>query len=233
MRMSPNWLSGNSVETVQWENSNSGSAYPFEDDRVPSGFPVDAIVDLCVVCCSDDPVSVSCLHVGPSLVSVAVSVGGRPALFKSVSSKSFSPFEPVAMDSVLEGVSGMVTFGDVRFGEPKTYRDAVPVSESAIVRPKVGRLERFVSDTDGRSASGFVGFELPEGVSAELSEDGHSSIISFHASSSVMDDVTSPCSKYDRPVSSPVPVKSINGVRPDPTGRIAIVFTNDESEVPA
>jgi hypothetical protein len=167
------------------------------------------------------------------MVSVSILADGSPALFCSAVKGSFEPFVPMAMKSVAHDISGMITFGDVAFGEPRTYRGSFKFSESAIVRPVRGRLERFTKPADGTQATGFVGFDLPNGVTAGLEESGHSSVIKFSADESVRSTVVSPCSNYTRPPNSPLPIQSINGIHPDELGRIAIVFTHDESEVPA
>ena len=219
--------------TAQWESGNSRVAFPFEDDSLPDGFPRGIIVDACVVVASglspsESRVTVGSVHVGPGMVSAFVLVGGRPALYCGVPRASFEPFSPVPMTPAMPGVSGMLSFGNVDFGSPATYRMDVPLSESAVVRPVVGRLERFLDPRTGRTASGVVGFEVPDGVSISFSEDGHDSVVSFSAGDSVRRLVPAPCSADDD-VSRPHPVTSINGVRPDESGRIAVVFVHGDA----
>lgn len=223
-----------SVSTQQWESGNVGTAYPFDDDSLPDGFPNGVIVDACIVLPStiqDRPV-LSCLHRGPSLVSAMVLVGGRPALYAAVSKAAFVPFSPVVMESSIPGVSGMITFGNPKFDAVETVRGSFVFSEAAVVRPRVGRLERFYDPETGATASGYVGLELPDGVSVSIEEEGHESRMSFSTNDEIRQSVLAPCAKYERPNDSPQPIMSINGVRPDEDGRIAIVFTHDESEVP-
>lgn len=229
---SPNWLLGNTVGTVQWESGNAGSAFPFEDDSTPEGFPTGVVLDACVVV--PDSISgrvvLSCLHVGPSLASVMFSVGGEPALECHVLKDSFEPFVPVRMSPVIEGVCGFVTFGDIRFGDAVMVRDMVPLSESCVVRPHVGPLRRFVQPERMESASGSVGFELPDGVSAKIDENGDETVVTFSLSQSLAELVRAPCDTVDRSAGSLANVTNINGVVPDSKGRIAIVFRRESQK---
>ena len=229
---------GNSVAVAQWESGNSLSAFPFCDDSLPDGFPRGILVDACVVVASGpDPsradVQVGSLHVGANMASVIVTVGGSPALYCNVMRASHVPFSPVAMTSVMAGVSGMVAFGSVDFGQPRTYRGPFPLSESAVVRPVVGRLRGFLDPNTGRTASGVVGFELPDGMSVEASGSDGVSVLSFSADRSLRDSVPAPCSSYEPPPDMPVPVTNVNGVVPDADGRVAVVFMHDEKELEA
>ena len=225
--MNQNWLVGNSVSLNQWESGNSGSAFPFEDDSLPDGLHPGCIVDACL--CIPSGIggmpTLSCFHSGPGLVSAMVTLDGLPALYCAVTAGEFSAFEPVRLSSSVPNVSGMLTFGDVSFAEPYTWRGSAAFSESAVVRHTIGRLEGFYRPSSGLRATGFVGLDLPEGVTASVSEDGHSSVVRFSCDADVKESVLSPCAKYERPVSMPVPIRSINGVGPDEKGRIAIVFT--------
>lgn len=235
MRTAPNWMLGNSVETEQWESGNANVAFPFADDVLPSGFPKDIIVDALVVVPREDgkrqEVSVGSVHVGPSLVSAFILVDGHPALYCSVLKDVYEPFSPVVMTSVMRGVSGMIAFGAVDFGEKATWRLNARLSDTAVVRPDVGRLEKFVDPETGAEASGVVRFDLPKGVSVSIEEAGHSSSVRFSADSSIRNIVPLPCSEMDSPKTMTVPVRNINGIVPDSLGRIAIVFMHDESEI--
>jgi len=235
--MQPNWLVGNSVETEQWESGNANRSFPFADDSLPDGFPRDTIVDAFVVvpssvAPSDAKVSVGSMHIGPSMASVFILVGGEPALYCNVLKDRYEPFTPVAMESVMPGVSGMVTFGNVDFGMKRTYRLGLPLSESAVARPVVGRLEKFVKVETGEEASGIVGFDFPDGISISMHEDGDNSQVVFEAGPSIRGHVPSPCYDVDAgPKTMSPPIKNINGVVPDELGRIAVVFLHDESEL--
>ena len=223
------------VSTAQWESGNSGTAFPFEDDSLPDGFPVGVIVDACVVVPDgmDGDVCVSCIHVGPTIASVMITVGGRPALSKSVLISSMVPFSPVPLEPMVDGVSGIVSFGDLSKEDRITVRSEATLSNSVIVRPSIGRLSSFVRRDTGASASGFVGLDLQEGLSVAIDDGEVESVLRFSAGDSIREDVTIPCLKYDRDNSMPVPVRTINGVAPDKDGRIAIVFAKSASEVPA
>lgn len=227
---------GNSVETEQWESGNSNVAFPFDDDSLPPDFPKDVIVDALVVVAhapgqQEQDVRVGSVHVGPSMASAFVLVDGEPALYCNVLKETYEPFTPVVMTSVKRGVSGMITFGDVDFGEKRTWRIDARLSDTAIVRPEVGMLEKFIQPETGAEASGVVPFDLPKGVSVVVEEDGNESTMKFSADSSVRNIVPLPCSEMESPKTMTVPVRNINGVVPDSLGRIAVVFMHDEEEL--
>lgn len=234
--LNPNLFLGNSVETEQWESGNSNVAFPFADDSLPEDFPRDAIVDALVVVPSSlapstGTVEVGSVHIGPSMASAFILVGGEPALYCNVMKATYEAFTPVVMTPVMPGVSGMITFGSLDFGDKRTYRLNIPLSETAVVRPVVGRLEKFVQPEKGEEASGAVPFDLPDGVEVTVHEDGHVSEMDFTADESVRRLVPLPCSEADSPKTMTPPVRNINGVVPDKLGRIAIVFMHDEEEV--
>lgn len=236
MRTTPNWIIGNYVETEQWESGNSNVAFPFADDSIPADFPKDAIVDALVVAShapgqEEHEVRVGSVHVGPSMASVFILVGGEPALYCNVMKETYEPFTPVVMTSVKRGVSGMITFGDVDFGEKRTWRINARLSDTAVVRPEVGMLEKFIRADTGAEASGVVPFDLPKGVSVEIEERDNDSTMKFSADSSIRNIVPLPCSETDSPKTMTVPVRNINGVVPDALGRIAVVFMHDEEEL--
>lgn len=221
-----NFLSAKNVSTIQWENENSGTAYPFEDDTLPAGFPTDLVVDACICIPTSIPLrpALSCVHTGPSFVSATVTLDGKVALFVSVAKSKFVPFSPVLMESSMYGVSGMITFGNVMFDRIMTERGNYVFSESAVVRPIIGRLYRFKDSETNETAKGYVGFELQDGVSVSLREANNVSLLSFSTSDDIRKEVLTPCAKSDITNRSPEPIRSINGVKPDKDGRIAIVF---------
>jgi len=233
-------MSGNSVERPQWESGNASTRFPFADDTVIDGYPFDAVVDACVVVPSElapasERVYVGCLHISRHMVSVMVYSGRRPILACSATRQSMEPFSPVRMEPVDKTCSGFISFGDIRFDDfstPVTRREAAYLSESAVVRPVVGRLRRFVQPGRNEEAKGIVGIIVPDGVGMSLHEDGDSSLVSFTMSDDARDSVTIWCDPTKPSPGSPYPVKSINGVHPDSLGRIAIVFARDASEVP-
>lgn len=234
-------LSGPGVSRSQWESGNISVRFPFADDTGPEGYPFELVVDACVVIPgfetpSTETVAIGCLHVGPALVSAMVYAGNEPVLCCSVPKSRFTPFTPYPMRTVRPGCSGMITFGDVWFDlyrAPMVRRDMVPLSDSAVIRPVVGRLAKFIQPERGEEASGIVGLVVPDGVGIKMNEDGHVSTLSFSLSGVARDNVTVACDMSKTPLSMPVPVSSINGVRPDRLGRIAIVFAHDAKEVPA
>lgn len=225
-RVSPNWLLGNTTASDQWENSNSGVAFPFDDDSVPESFPNWILVDAFFVVPSNvvGDVSLSCLHIGPSLVSVTFNVGGRPALEGHSTVGSFSPYTPVRLSTFIPGVGGMVTFGEVDFSNRVMMRDSIRISESAVFRPDVGRLVAFDQPERMETASGDVGFDIPSDVFVKIANEGNTSEVDFSVSKSLADTVRAPCNAESISAGTLVNVTNINGVSPNEKGQLAIVF---------
>ena len=235
---------GNSVECLQWESGNAYSRFPLSDNcRLPEGFPVDAIVDACVVIpkeggSSNDDVTLGCLHISQDLVSAMVYAGGSPVLVCTVLKRGFTPFRPYAMEAV-QGTpvcSGCISFGDIRFDEyarPFLFRGGLPLSDSAVIRPLIGRLRRFVQPARSQEALGLVGVEVPDGIGVSVDESAPGvSLVRFFGDG-IEDQVSVTCNPADAKLTMPPVIQTINGVHPDKDGRIAIVFAKNASEVPA
>ena len=233
--------SGASLERSQWESGNASVRFPFADDSGPEDYPFDVIVDACVVLPSEEfpsesRVYVGCLHIGPGMASAMVYADGEPILHCRVLKDSFEAFSPVVMEAVRPGCSGVMSFGDIRFDDyssPITRREMVPLAESVVMRPVVGRLRKFVQPERGEEASGIVGIVVPDGVGMSMSEAGDSSVISFSMDDAIRQTVMVRCNPVETPLSMPMPISSVNGVQPDSQGRLAIVFAHDLKEVPA
>lgn len=233
-------IMGTSVSQPQWESGNASVRFPFADDAGPADYPYDAIVDACIVvphegAPSGETVCIGCLHIGPGMVSVMVYADDDPILSCNVTFARFEPFSPVVMTPVRPGCSGIISFGDISrlVSHPVTVRTRVRLADSAVVRPVVGRLRRFVQPERGEEATGVVGIEVPDGVGISMSEDGHTSTMLFSLSDNAKETVMIRCNPAESIATMPVPISSINGVHPDDSGRLAIVFAHDLKEVPA
>lgn len=231
--MDGKWLLGNSVEQPQWESSNAAVSYPLADDSLPDGFPPEALVDACIVVASETSpseakVELGCLHFSPHLISAMVFVDNEPALACSVPAGSYEPFSPIAMETLKEGCSGTISFGSVTDRGTYTFRGRIPFSDSAVVRPVVGRLRRFLKVATGQTATGDVGIELPAGVAMSVEDEGGVSTVTFTISDEARAALDAVCAGDDG--SGLVPITSINGITPDDKGRIAIVFGDSDEE---
>lgn len=222
---------------VQWENGNSFSRFPFADDcPLPEGFPLEAIVDTCVVSPrtidgpDEKPIVLGCLYIGPAIASVMFYAGDTPILAARVLRSTFEPFSPVRMESLVPGYSGSLSFGDMEFGQPRMYRCRIPLADSVVLHPVVGRLHSFIDPSRGTTATGDVGLDIPASVTASLVEEGHQSTVRLVLSDEGRAELASECQGED--TARPVPIKTINGLAPDKDGRIAIVFARDPEEVP-
>lgn len=235
-----NWFTGNIVEQNQWESGNSMVSYPFADDSVPKDFPTNLIVDACIVVPytkdsidkSNSTVELTYFHESDIMVSIMISIDGTPSLHAKVLKEYYKEFSPIKLESLDGKCSGMITFGSIRFDRIITIRTKIPFSESVIVRPVVGRLEKFVQHERDSEISGDIGIELPLGINMSISEEGDTSTIQFTASKDIRESVPAPCSNTDPISTMPVPISSINGIRPDKEGRIAIVFAKSVGDVP-
>jgi hypothetical protein len=100
------------------------------------------------------------------------------------------------------------------------------VTETLVTRIDTGRLVEFVDDDSGLSVSGDVEVRIPTGASCSKSSDGGFDELSVSLSQSLDDLVVSPCDTKDGGLRAGElsPVRSINGVSPDSSGTIAVVF---------
>ena len=238
-----------SVKTTQWENENR-SAFPLSDPVYKSGLPPEAIIDACIVAPrrrgeEPKPVTLTGFHFGTRMVSAFISSNGVPVLHARLffPEKGDRVFEPVTMEPLTDGFAGTITFGNIGpdTRTPFTWRGEIPFAEPAIVRPVVGRLDGFFRPSTGQTAYGDVGIELPDGISAQISqgEDGwdpNESVITFKANASLRSRVTmcdpglgddeADTATGAKRYGGRIPVKTINRLAPDKYGRIAIVFTS-------
>ena len=218
---------------TQWENENTGSAFPLKDDAVPPGLPMGALVDACFVVPTagahgtvSDLVSLECLYVGERIASATFTANGVALLAADILLSEYAPFSPVVMKSSLPGYLGFVTFGDLSTCARGVFRGPIPVSESAVVRVFPGRLRSLVRPDMASELRGDVVVDLPDGISSAVEERGNGvSVLRFSASDDVKAEMRGPCENPSGKESMPVPISRINGVAPDKYGRIAVVFT--------
>lgn len=235
---------GVSVEQPQWESGNTSVRFPFAEDISFAdcpGYPFDSIVDACVVLPSEgspsmEVVTVGCLHISRSMVSVMIYADDTPILHGVCLAAMFEPFTPVMLEPLRPGCSGCVSFGDIRFENVRTpiiLKNKARLADSAILRPVVGRLRRFIQPERGEEATGIVGLEVPDGVILDHQDTGHVSLIGFSLTDAGRETVKVSCNPAEPAPTMSIPISSINGVHPDSQGRIAIVFARDRKEVPA
>ena len=213
---------GNTVAVAQWENENEFASFPFESHSEADGVVSDLSV---FVSGTDAPMRLASVHVGPAMVSVSLSDGSN-CLACTVSSSAFEPYRPYVMSSVSGSASGVCSFGDVDFSSPvfRKFGGSGPaVLETLVTRIDAGRLLEFVDDDSGESVSGDVEIRLPAGASCSRTDDG----IEISMNESLDDLVVSPCDSKDGELRAGElsPIRSINGLSPDSSGRIAVVFS--------
>lgn len=240
---------GNRIETLQWENGNELSPYPFAGytELDGNGNPVEKSVlepelwgvvsDLSIFIVSGynqnvgsvPPFKLSSIHVGPGLVSMSVS-NGKNTLVCSVPKSDFEPYCPYPMTSVgsENPCSGMCTFGDV-FSRPPVFRrwkDGPIVMDSLVYPYRSNFISSFVDSVTGEEATGHVVFKLPTGVSAERVDRGPSygDHIRLLTDGRYDDLIVSPCDDSDAYAGFLPRITNINGVTPNERGEIAIIL---------
>lgn len=236
--------------SAQWEGGNSSRRYPLADDAGSDGIPDWFLSDACVVVpghsMSDVSDSASCLvrvvsaHASRHMVSVSMETVGAAemggACVCTVTAGSFEPYKPYRLEPVHgSGLCGTVSFGDAMspWAAHGTWKPRMCLlAPEAVVRVPVGRLMRFVDDITGESASGDVRFIAHKGisVSGHSPQPGSSAYEGeVWAELSLDDDlsraIVPPCDASSGFFDGKVrPIRSINGVRPDKYGRIALVL---------
>lgn len=222
---------GNDISTVQWENENEFRAYPFDSATCGADFPLGVVADMSIVHSDgSSEFRLTSLHVGPGMVSVSVS-NGSALLVCTVGRSAFEPYRPYRMTAVggdaTIAVAGMCSFGDVSFDEMQTLKfpEGPVVLGSLVTLIPSGKLKCFVDESTGEKATGSVGMSIPDDLSVSRSVSDGTQSLTFTLTQQLDNAVTSPCASADILYADKVPpIKSINGVRPDSSGRIAVVF---------
>lgn len=231
---------GTSTETVQWANGNSSRMFPFADDSDLGGIPPSFLSDACVAVPGSGEFRAVVLsaHCSGHMVSVSIGVVGEHdgsvagSCACTVLAGSFEAYRPYA----LEPVGGIPVLGSVSFGNVMgldavygTWKPAdCRLSSSVVMRIPVGRLTRFVDDVNGESVSGDVPFHVQSDIGVSVTHDWNGpgrDLAVFSLDGSLDDAISSPCDGNSGFFNGNIPMlKSINGIRPDKFGRIAIIL---------
>lgn len=220
-------------EGIQFENANELRRYPLSEDATcvdDTGVPLpdNVLVDMSVASFRALPgLRVSSVHVGPGLVSVSLSDDSGAVATATVVAAAFEPYAPVALDSLRDGVSGYVSFGEIDRTSRAMYRFSTE-AQSAVHPfcvfefPGAGVIE-FVDDSSGERVSGDVVFDFGRYIDAHVESDGHTVVLDL--SDGMARTMDTGCVPTDLNTSCTAPViQTINGVEPDSDGEIAIVF---------
>lgn len=229
----------------EWHNENELRAYPLADDAPAAELiPAWLLADMRVTCSSaDGTVFVSSVYVSDVLVSVGVSLaetlppeepGGSPRtvvtglLARTVTRDELEPRRAYSMDRLSAEASGSVAFGEPPAGTPRlklSFRpEEAPLAEAAVVRVARERVTKIVDPPHGTEASGVI--DLSGNSEFRTYRDPADPQTIVVALNDVYRDIaTSVCSatpSFD--ACGETPVRTINGVAPDASGRIYLRF---------
>jgi len=229
----------------QFENENAMRRFPFADwaslvsedgKELPDSLIADA--RFCVPfrdgtdCVTS--VRLESAHVSPAMVSVCFRAyaGVSPtddALSVTVSAASFRPYFPYALKPLsgypgMADAGGVIAFGSFDFPTfPETYRFSyAEILPCCVAAATPSGLRSITDPRSGESVSGDVGFSFSGHVDASLSGGGFS--LSLDPGSA--EELMSRCvglAEGDG-VCGATPIRSINGVAPDPDGNIVLLF---------
>jgi hypothetical protein len=224
---------GNSVSTIQWENENELRWYPFESGCSGFDSAIDVVSDISIVSenLGTGVFRLYSVYVGPEMVSVSFS-DGTDVLVCTVQKDDFEPYKPYGMNSVSGSASGICSFGNIDFSKTvyaKPGNNGPIVLQTLVVRVDRGNLFGFKDDLTGDVLTGDVRFVFPSGadVTKGFTSHGYWEVQTFFVGlSSWMDEnLVSDCDEKDNLKPGDLsPIRSINGVKPDDHGRIALVF---------
>lgn len=184
-------------------------------------------------------VFLSSLHISGGIVSVSIvakPVNLAPySMVGTYARKEITPFTPIPMFSEDGVVFGILTFGDLNNVIPATYSFSSS-SQSGFSAHCIqqilggGFIERFIDDASGNIATGDVTFSFPSEFNVAVKKEDkrlekYVNEIELNPDDSVRQSVCSKCKNPDDPNSCLAPtIKSINGISPNASGEIAIVF---------
>lgn len=218
---------------IQWENENELRGYPLAEgssrvDDSGRDLPDSILVDMSVVCFGRfKNLRLGSVRVGPGLTSLSLLDDAGPVAVVTV--PSVEPYVPVALDSLRDGVSGTVVFGEFDRTSVASYRfstaEQSAISPFCVVEfPDTG-VRSFVDDASGEEASGDVAFNFGGSVVVSVETTGTGAKASLGLSNGVARSLSAGCVPTDLNKSCIAPViRTINGVSPDRNGEIAIVF---------
>lgn len=222
----------------EWHNENELRAYPLADDAPAAELiPTWLLADMRVTCSSaDGVVFVSSVYVSDALVSVGVSLAETAngattvvgLLSRTVTRDELEPRRAYSMDRLSAEASGAVAFGEPPQGAVPfrmSFRPGeAPLTEAAVVRVARERVTKIVDPLHGTEASGII--DLSGNSEFRTYRDPADPQTVVVALNDVYRDIaTSVCSatpSFD--ACGETPVRTINGVAPDASGRIYLRF---------
>lgn len=238
---------------MEWENGNEFSMFPIAADSSPvadSGIalPNGIIADLSVYLArhhtaSDVELQLSCVRVSPSIVTATISsyeissgvaTNRRGVLAVAIPRDEFEPYRPYAMDPMVDGAGGVISFGDIDWPEqPQMYTfrtedEGVPrgrLDPSVCHFFTAPSITKFIDDSSGASLSGIVTLNLPDTVEAAIAKTDTGYMVALSLTQTGNEMLATVCNSGTSATACGTPiVKTINGVEPNDLGEILVVF---------
>lgn len=226
----------------EWYNENELRAFPLADDaRGAARIPPACVVDMAVTVDGlFERVFLSSFYLSQTVVSLSVSgvdAGGvaHGLLTCTRTRDELAPYRTCGMDAVSDLACGVVVFGDLSLPSvpdcaagPLKLRlspDDGALHPAVVTRAETGWISRVVDDAHETSARGIVDLSGNPAFTTSLREIGDTRYVQIAAADGVAEQVASTCNtKPSLDACGMTPVKSINGVRPTPSGVITLRF---------
>lgn len=220
------------VSNIEWEDSNLLRKYPVAEESTcvdDAGTRLDTgvIQDLSIVTYTAlvNP-RIGSVYIGKSIVSVTIMDDlGPVAVFTEagdVSGKSISPTQS------RRGVFARITLGETKNPTNLRFSDVRQsgIHEFCIVDASSSCVTAFIDDTSGKEFSGDMELVFRAGIKCDIKNNNTiDPTVVLSAADSLEKTLSSGCVPTDLNKSCVAPViQTINGVKPNEFGEIAIVF---------
>lgn len=219
----------------EWQNENALRGYPLADDApAASLIPPWLISDMRVTCPPGYTPYISGVYVSPTLVSVSVSGdsgnGGPPVglLVKAVTRDELEPFRTYSMDRMSDAASGTVAFGEAPSDAAPLKLSLspaeAPLAQAAVTRADPPGVTRLFDPYHGVYASGIIDLSGNSEFTTSVDPRDPGTIV-IALTDMYRDLTTSVCDAVPSfSTCGETPVKTVNGVAPDPGGVIFLKF---------
>ena len=223
----------------EWYNENELRAYPFADD-CGTGVPTPVLADMnIVVSRAFASVHVSSLYLSAALVSVGVSGVDAAGASRGLLAATFrrdevTPYAVRHMTALTPLARGVVVFGDLTApsadassGPRRWTFDAASgaLAPGVVTHIDAAWVDALTDPERYESATGVIDLSGNPDFTTRLRRDGSGAYVEIALNDGVLDRIASPCNSIPSFEScGAVPVKAINGVRPDAGGTSTLRF---------
>jgi hypothetical protein len=216
---------------IEWFNDNENRPYPIEEGATGTALsgvqlPFDVLADLSISVPRDivDDVYISMVGLTSTLKTISISTATEGLLVGTFSSPE--PHTVLALEPLVDNVSGFVAWGSYR---PQAVREIYEFSGLAASKVTERAVRGFdnlpvtsVARLNGNPDQLLRGLvNLQAGANVSITSDGTKITVSLRED--VQEDFVGPCDRDSAFTScGRTPIRTINGVGPDGTGRILI-----------